>query len=135
MVQQRSDRRDDLRLSRGDADDHLLRAVEVRINRLFPLSTSFILHAIPRLLLLSSSFFFFFLFLSFFFSFFFGSLDSFEFFAIRRKDEKWDGERDLQNLSILGVPAATQARDTSRPQARVHSFNFSERYICAPIAR
>ena len=93
MVQQRSDRRDDLRLSRGDADDHLLRAVEVRINRLFPLSTSFILHAIPRLLLLSSSFFFFFLFLSFFFSFFFGSLDSFEFFAIRRKDEKWDGER------------------------------------------
>ena len=95
MVQQRSDRRDDLRLSRGDADDHLLRAVEVRINRLFPLSTSFILHAIPRLL----PFFFFLLFLSlpffllFFFSFFFGSLDSFEFFAIRRKDEKWDGER------------------------------------------
>lgn len=134
MVQQRSDRRDDLRLSRGDADDHLLRAVEVRINRLFPLSTSFILHAIPRLL----PFFFFLLFLSlpFFLLFFFFWFS--RFFRILRnstKRRKMGWRENLQNLSILGVPAATQARDTSRPQARVHSFNFSERYICAPIAR
>ena len=96
------------------------------------LSTSFILHVPSRLLssslLLSPFFFFFFL----FFPFSSYSLNSFQFFAIRRRRKK-KGWREKRECKIVPRPKpATQARDRSRPQARVHSFNFANAISLPP---
>lgn len=128
MVQQRSDRRDDLRLSRGDADHHLLRTVEVRINRLFPLYVFHFARSFSPSLFFSSPFFFFFF---LFFPFSSYSLNSFQFFAIRRRRKK-KGWREKREFVKSRYSSATQARDRSRPQARVHSFNFANAISLPP---
>lgn len=129
MVQQRSDRRDDLRLSRGDADHHLLRTVEVRINRLFPLYVFHFARSFSPSLFFSSPFFFLLLllpFLSFFFLFS-------QFFPILRnsKTTKKKGmarEARICKIAIL-VPRPKHATEAGHRLVFTHS-TLRTLYLC-----
>ena len=129
MVQQRSDRRDDLRLSRGDADHHLLRTVEVRINRLFPLyvfhfARSFSPSLFFSSLLLSSS--------SFSFSFLFLLILSILSNSSQFEDDekKRDGERS-ENVKSFLVPSPRHKHATEAGHRLVFTHStLRTLYLC-----
>lgn len=128
MVQQRSDRRDDLRLSRGDADHHLLRTVEVRINRLFPLYVFHFARSFSPSLFFSSPFFFFFF---LFFPFSSYSLNSFQFFAIRRRRKKkgWREKREFVKSFLVPSPRHKHATEAGHRLVFTHS-TLRTLYLC-----